>query len=113
MNSVLIFWLGHMLQIRSCVILQKPESKVIRLQVWFGFRLFLVFASWLLSPFISFKKAGIDVSYPFVMTCTPILYPYRFLAIFAIDFFSASVDMVLMIMNPSYFNSRERLRYAR
>ena len=42
-----------------------------------------------------------------------ILLAYRFLAIFVVDFISAFIDLLIMFLNPSYFNSRERLKFAR
>ena len=112
MDSILIFWLSHTLQIRSCVILKRSKCAVMSYKVWFGFRLFLVFSSWVYAPFFDVRDDW-DKDYMFIMTCTPVLYPYRFLAIFAINFISASVDLMLMLFDPTYFNARERLKFAR
>ena len=74
MNSALIFWLSHMLAIRSCVILKKPWWKVRFYQLWFGIRILLLFISFLILPFVDVKRNNDDKSYIFAMNCTHLIY---------------------------------------
>ena len=112
LDSCLIFWLGHMLQIRCCIILKKPMWKVRCYQFWISFRLLSVLACYITTPLIDLEQKD-GIQYNWHMNCTDRLYPYRFLVIFVIDFISALVDLILMFLDPTYFNSNERLRFAR
>ena len=133
LNSFLAYWLSFTFHIRSCVALQKDTSRARKYQALFGFKIFMLIALYTLSPFFTLdaaKRSGYWKlkgwkDYPILMDCTSIVYrkspifsfkyvlANRFCAIFLLDVVSATIDLIIMLKNPSFMNSKQRLKMAR
>ena len=99
-NSGLSYWLSFTFHIRSCVALQRPLSSVRKFKAWLGLRAFLLLFIYFASPLFILKASKESAHwetkrldhYPFLMDCTALVYPNRFLGIFMLDIVSATVD---------------------
>ena len=113
-NSIVTYWMSHLLHMRKLMINQGSVCAGRWFVALFVFRILLILAIIFAGPVFDNLSRKHDRDYSFKLECTKgCPYPIRFSLIFLVDFFAATLDLLIFVCSPKTQNKQERLKEMR